>query len=291
MINYGRIIDIDELTRTVTLKSQGRLKTLYIQRSLFNQFYKFLMPDHYIVYTTRPPRSIKHQHHDNVKDLLRIIKPTKRKRRVLYSHDKIQNQLKLFINSLGNRMYLDMEMSMHPYTVDKYFTQEIIQVGYVLVDENDNVIEKYRAFIKPKLHETLTKRTLKFLDLTQQDIDQGIDFTLFYNHLKAHLKKYNPAIIVWGKNDEIALKEATEIHKLKPLNGKIRFVNLLKLHKNYYRLKDDLGLLTAYKLYGGTLDNQRHDALDDALMTKIIYEGFKAVINEEAPLPTLLQKS
>ena len=287
MIKYGIIREIDAFERIVIIETRKRIRTLYLPRSLFHQFDNFFMPGNSIVYTTRPPRSLKHQYHDNVKDVIKIIKPHRPKPKVLYSHQNIKSQMKDFINTLGAKMYLDIEMSMHPYTVDKSFTQEIIQVGYILVDHQDNVIEHYKAFIKPKLHQTLTRRTLKFLDLTQNDIDEGISFIDFYNHFKQQLENYNPAIIVWGKNDEMAIQDAIKIHHLNAFSKPLRYINLLKLHKTYYRLKDDLGLLNAYKLYGGNSESQRHDALDDANMTKFIFENFARVVNKTQALPRL----
>ncbi len=285
MIKYGTIEAIDDFERTLVIKTRKRAKTLYLPRSLYNQFNAFFQVGNTLFYTTRTPRSSKHLYHDNVKDVLKILQPAKRRPKLLYSHQSIKEQMQDFINQLGAKMYLDIEMSMHPYTVDKSFTQEIIQVGYILVDAQHQIIEKYKAFVQPKLHQTLTKRTLKFLDLTQEDIDQGDTFETFYSHFKHQLEHYNPAIIVWGKNDEMAIHDALKIHQLTPLTNSLRFVNLLKLHKTYYHLKDDLGLLNAFKLYGGQSDKQRHDALDDANMTKVIFENFARVVNKQQPHP------
>ena len=58
-------------------------------------------------------------------------------------------------NSFNYKMFLDLEMSMHPYKVDKSFIQEVIQVGYVIVDEEDNIVEKYNQTIQVLLHKKI----------------------------------------------------------------------------------------------------------------------------------------
>jgi sporulation inhibitor KapD len=177
-------------------------------------------------------------------------------------------------------MFLDLEMSMHPYKVDKDFKQEIIQASYYLMDEKNNVIEVYDQLIKPTRHKKLTKRTLKFLKITQEDIENGIDFKEFYDHYKHVIQKYNPAVIVWGRNDFLALKECYKINNLPNIKD-ARYVNLLKLHKNYFHLKNDLGLFNAFSLYEAPLENQAHNALEDAFVTSKIFFGFQAVLNDE----------
>lgn len=247
---------------------------------MFNRYMTYLAPKNMIVINVKINHSTAKKHRTyTIKDVVKIVKPTPRDPLVLYSHDTIINQTKTFVNSLKNTLFLDLEMSMHPYYKDPTFVQEIIQAGYVLVDRHGKTIEKYMAFIQPTKHKKLTKRTLKFLDLTQADIDSGIPYNTFYAHFKQVLKTYNPAIIVWGKNDALALKETANINDLPNINDTSRFVNLLKLHKNIFKLKNDLGLIKAYHLYGYATDTQRHDALEDAEMTKRIFDGFKAYLN------------
>ncbi|MFW6319990.1 MAG: exonuclease domain-containing protein [Bacillota bacterium] len=282
-----KTIDIEE--RLITVSTRKRVLTLYIQRAMFNRYMTYLEPNHMMVANTKI-------HHDTtkqnrmytVKDIIKIVKPTPRRTIILYSHDTIINQTKHFVNSLKNTLFLDLEMSMHPYYKDPHFVQEIIQAGYVLVDSHGNIIEKYMAFIQPTKHKKLTKRTLKFLDLTQDDIDKGIPYDTFYQHFKQLLKTYNPAIIVWGKNDALALKETANVNDLPNINDRSRFVNLLKLHKNVFKLKNDLGLLKANQLYGYPTDTQRHDALEDAEMTKRIFDGFKAYLNDSITIDKTL---
>ncbi|MCR5307716.1 MAG: hypothetical protein K6E24_01810, partial [bacterium] len=69
------------------------------------------------------------------------------------------------------------------------------------------------------------------------------------------------------------LKICYEINNLEALTP--NFINLLQVHKNYYNLKNDLGLFDAYKQYTGENLNQEHDALEDAFMTKNVFFEFK----------------
>ncbi len=278
---YGTIESINTDDRTVVIQQRKRKQTIYFQRAMFQKYLKYLQPNHTIVYGLKiHHKPYKAEQKYTVKDVYKILKKTSRKTIVLYSHSQLVDQTKHFINKLDYKLFLDLEMSMHPYYVQKDFIQEVIQAGFVLVDRDDQVIETYKTFIQPTKHKKLTKRTLKFLNITQEDVDTGITYKAFYDTFKEKIETYNPAIIVWGKNDHLALQETSDVNDLPGFDRASRFINLLKLHKNVFRLKNDIGLLNAYKLYGNESDSQLHDALEDALMTKDIFIGFKAYLND-----------
>ncbi len=276
----GRILDINEEERIITLKVKHRLQHFYLQRSLMNTIGKYLCISRFIQFVVKEePRAYRTYKVQNIDHVLRIMEIRYRKNIVYYDFKNIKKGTKNLVNKLDNKMFLDLEMSMHPYKVDRSFKQEIIQVGYVLVDKNNNQLEEYNEMIQPTLHKKITKRTQKFLQITQEDVDQGIPFTEFYKHFTEVIDKYKPAIIVWGRNDFLALRESYSINKVPSLRKKTRYINLLKLHKNYFNLRNDLGLFNALNLYTTREDTQVHHALDDAKVTKEIFEGFKKTIN------------
>ncbi len=286
---YGRIQALDDKQRILTLAAHERVYRIYLERGLFARHMMHLQVGHRVLLTLAPRKQRTPKW--KVQHIHKIYGQNPRNR-IVFSQKSIVSETKELLNSMRHMMFLDMEMSMHPYYLDKHFTQEIIQVGYVIVDHHNHLLKRVSTFIQPHKHPTLSKRTLKFLSLSQSDVDNGVTFKTFYDEFAHDIKTYQPAIIVWGKNDHIALKEALQIHDLKEVEG-LRFVNLLQLHKNVFLYKDDLGLLKAYELYGHQLEHtQKHDALEDALMTYKIFQGMKDVLNKKRPNPhPRIQKS
>lgn len=276
----GRIYEINEEEKIITLKFENRLMYFYLQRSLHLRIEKYITINRFIQFVINDePRMYHGIKVYNIEYILKIMEIRYRKNIVYYDMKNIKNGTKTLLNSLTNKMFLDLEMSMHPYSADKHFTQEIIQVGIYLVDANNNLIEKYCELIKPKLHPELTRRTLKFLKITQEEIEKGIEYIDFYKHFKYLIETYNPAIIVWGRNDFLALRDSYKINKVPNLHHKTRYINLLKLHKNYFNLRNDLGLFNALKIYSGQETLQTHNALEDAIVTFNIYKGFKKIVD------------
>lgn len=281
-IYSGRILSYDEENRIISMVVKDRIRYFYLQRSLLNKISKYIELSRFIQFTITDEDRIYRRHKVSTVDyIVKIMEIRYRKNIVYYDIKNIKRGTKHLINSLDIKMFLDLEMSMHPYKVDKTFKQEIIQVGYRLEDEAGTVIESYNQVIQPTIHKKLTRRTLKFLEITQDDVDKGINFNEFYKHFLDVVKVYNPAIIVWGRNDFLALKQAYEINKLPSIHEQTRYINLLKLHKNYFNLKNDLGLFNALKLYEDVEDIQAHNALEDAIVTSKIFYGFKKVLNHK----------
>jgi sporulation inhibitor KapD len=278
----GRVRSFDEENRIISMYVKDRVKYFYIQRSLLNRVSKYIDYNRFFQFTvTNDEQRIYRNHKVKTVDyIIKIMEIRYRKNIVYYDMKDIQNGTRIMINKIGYKMFLDLEMSMHPYKVDKDFKQEIIQASYYLMDSENKVIEVYDQLIKPTRHTTLTRRTLKFLKITQEQIDEGVDFSEFYHHFKRVVNKYNPAIVVWGRNDFLALEEGYRINDLPDLKSN-RYVNLLKLHKNYFNLKNDLGLFNAYGLYEAPLEDQAHNALEDAYVTSKIFYGFKEVLNDQ----------
>ncbi|MGM0436410.1 MAG: exonuclease domain-containing protein [Bacillota bacterium] len=279
---YGKILDVDTRKRTIAIVYKGKKHTLYFQRSLFNTYLPFLKENHFAVLKVEDARVRRGVKQSTVREIVKLIQAIGGKRRVLFSIRNLRRDMREFVRNLGKKLYLDFEMTMHPYRPDKFFTQEIIQMGYILVDEKGEVLKRFEGYIRPTKHKKLTKRTLKFLKINQADVDQGVDFNTFYEHLKAIIMTHDPAIIVWGKNDYLALNDAYRLNNVPSLAQESRFVNLLELHKIYFRYKNDLGLKNAFTMYGNTLEEQRHDAYEDAWMTKKVFEGFKRTILKDA---------
>ena len=163
-------------------------------------------------------------------------------------------------------------MSMPSYYYTGTHQAEIVQVGYLLTDKNLNVIKKDDYYLKPANGRFVSKRTLKFLKVKREVFNTAKEYNYFYEDLKGMLKTYKPKIVVWGKNDILVLKDSYKINKKDALTTSKNFIDLLKIHKNYFNLKEELGLFKAYETYYNKTLTQSHDAYEDA---KIMLEVFK----------------
>lgn len=194
---------------------------------------------------------------------------------IMHDIDALRTDMLDVIRHVKHFAYLDFEMSMPAFSKRGNHQTEIIQFGVVITDEHHQILEKHTSYVFKKRHGLLSDRTLKFLKIDQESYLEGaISYLSFYDIMKGIQQKFQPKWIVWGKNDIQVFNDSFVLHEQTPLVQSEDFMDLLKLHKDYYSLKDDLGLLKAFQLYHKEDIHQKHDALDDAMMTALIMRGF-----------------
>ncbi len=280
---YGILHKVIEPKRLIAIKEKRTVKYYYMSKGMFKNFMMYFQEGIYVFITVQKKSRVYKGHTvNNIISIDKVLSPDKKNPKIYYDISIIKSGVKQIVNNKRNKLFIDFEMSMPPYTNYKTFQSEIIQVGYVLIDELGFEIERYSSYIKPKIHPQISKRTVKFLHIDQADIDTGIDYKDFYMRFTKLNHDYNPMIFVWGKNDQLELNKMNKLHKLKSFNRVAQFIDLLNLHKTYFRLHNDLGLFKAYNIYSDIdLSNQKHDALEDALVTWKTFDYFKMVCDNK----------
>ncbi len=278
---FGIIHGVIESKRIIAIRHAKKIKFYYMSKSMFKQFMQYFQPGIYIFMTIKSQeRLYRDLIVQNIVAIDKLLAPNKNKPTIYYDISIIKSGIKSLVNQNRNRLFIDFEMSMPPYSNYQNFVSEIIQVGYIVTDENGNKLEEFSSYIKPKLVPEISIRTKKFLHIDQSSVDSGNTYEFLHKNLWEIQKKYNPIVYVWGKNDQLEINKLNRIHKLNNFTKHMQFIDLLNLHKLYFGLKNDLGLFNAYNIYSNEdLTTQKHDALEDALVTKEIFYGFKEVCN------------
>lgn len=194
----------------------------------------------------------------------------------IYNLKELRKDMKSVLTQYEYFLFLDCEMSMPGYKQTK-FTPEIIQVGFILSDINGKVYEDMGYYVLPNQEDAINKRTIKFLNLDELEFfGKAKPYHVFYHDLKKLMEKYNPKIVVWGKNDIQAINLGYLINEVEPVTHEKDFIDLLKLHKDYFNLQNDIKLFDAYKKYYNADDSlvQDHNARTDAIITKDVFDAF-----------------
>lgn len=269
-----RIIDsINTKYHTFYMVIEGRKIGFYLTKRLSKTFFDYLKKGVLVDFEIADRRKkINQQWHYQVAYFNKI--QSLHPKYIYYDLNQLRHDMKDVLDKNEYYLFIDFEMTMPGYR-QRRFTPELIQAGYVLSKANEKIFLKDSMYIKPKLMDHLSKRTLKFLKIDPVKFDKkAVAYTVFYRKFKRIIKKYHPKLVVWGKNDISVLDDSYRIHQKEALTQSTDFIDLLKLHKDYYNLKNDLGLFNAYKTYYESNDLQKHDAFDDALVTKHVFDAF-----------------
>lgn len=260
------------------LKTKNKLTYYYLQRNLLKKFGRFLFPGVFISITVDDePKKYKEICCYTINSFNEISNRNFKKPIIYYSIDLFRNGIKEILNKIDNIVFLDFEFNMQEYYPIKNFSSEIIEVGYCLCDKDLNTIKQENIFLNPTKYKKITKRTMKFLNYSKDQLLQRKTYSEFYDEFTNIVNKYDPYFIVWGKNDIASIKQSFIINKVK--NIKFKFIDLSQMHVNYYNLKNMPGLFKMAESYNDIeLPKQTHNALEDALMTKLVFSKFKEAI-------------
>ena len=273
------VVDVNKKSKYFSIIDGGRKYFYYLPNRLATVFIEYLEKG--LIIDFEAVDNVKIINNRKAYEVSRIIEIAQvNPHKVFFSHKELQQEMKKVLFSVDYFLVTDFEMSMANYK-QKGYSAEIIQAGFVLINKKGETLDEMNNYILPVNPAAINKFTLRFLDLNfDKYLDQAIEYFEFYERLKAVIEKYNPKIVIWGKNDLIVLNESYKLNNMKPITKDKNFIDLLKLHKDYYGIKDDIGLFKTYKTYYKELENQRHDALEDAFVTKEILLAFLKIMEE-----------
>lgn len=269
-----RIIhSINDKTKVFYLILEGKKIGFYLSNRLAKVFFPYLHEGVLVDFEIQEKtKKIGHEHVYQVAFFEQIISLDPF--HVHYDLHKLRKEMQEVLIQDRYYLFIDFEMTMPGYK-EINFKPEIIQVGYLLAKAKENPLLQEGYYVAPLPQTTLSRRTKKFLSLDElKFFEEAISYQVFYERLKNIMDQYHPKLVVWGKNDMTALDDSYQIHQVLPLTFTEDFIDLLKLHKDYFNLKDDLGLFKAYQTYYDVAIDQSHDAIDDAHVTKLVFDAF-----------------
>ena len=280
---YGKIINTIPEERIVKIEYNGRLIYLYMSRKLFKDFGPYFYNKPYIfVETSEKGRRLGDILVYDVESFVKVVEPNLRERKVFYDISTIKKGVKSLLEKIEYKMFLDLEFSLPAYYQSMPHIAEIVQYGIVVEDKDGNIVFEDSSLVNPKKVYSLNNRTLKFLSRKREEFDDAISYNEFYEILKDVINKYDPKIVAWGRSDMLALEQSFKLNNVKALPIRKKYINIMQVIKNYYNLKDEMGLFQTYQeMSGVSLEPQQHDALEDAVLTREIYRMFKVKVNDD----------
>lgn len=280
---YGKIVETMPKERVVKILSGKRMYYLYMSRKFFRDFGPYFFHKPYIfVNVSQEKKQYGSYYCYEIISFNRIVVSQKKGKKVFYNISTIRKGVKRLINNTTYKIFLDLEFSLPSYYQTMRHTPEIVQYGIVVEDEDGDIVFEDGSLVMPQKHYSLNQRTFKFLNKNRKDFDNACSYIEFYQLLERLIDTYDGKIIAWGKNDILTLEQSFKLNRLKPLDLRNRYINLMQVVKNYFNYKTDLGLFNTYEEMSGVAhDEQIHDALEDALITREIYRMFKDIVDSE----------
>lgn len=173
-----------------------------------------------------------------------------------------------------NYIILDLEATCWQDRSLKY-PNEIIEIGAVKINDQQEVIGEFNAFIQPKLHPELSTFCTELTTIEQRDIDEASEFksviTDFWDWINLD-EDY--LLCSWGFYDRSQFKKDCELHELNTAWLK-HHISLKHQYATINNLKRPIGMGGALKKEKITLEGTHHRGIDDAKnISKIFLSNF-----------------
>ncbi len=268
----GQIHHVSRDYKLISIQIVNKLEFFYLQPRFVKEFRSYLYRGVFVVFTCDEKRfKLRKKFVSRIIAFEKII-GNRYHRKFSYFDQKISKHSIIDrINQYNYRLFLDLEMTLQR---SKQESEEIIQIGAILVDNNDQEVLTYNKYLRPTQIGSISHRTLEFLSIDEDKIYQGISYQQFYEDFKIILLHYKPSVVVWGNNDKYALDKSYTINKVSPIFVNEDFINMQQVLKMFYNFNHELGLFTTARIYDIDCGNQLHDAYDDARVTRLIFNKF-----------------
>jgi len=156
------------------------------------------------------------------------------------------------------------------------FQSEIIEIGAVKIDENQQIVDEFNAFVKPVLNPELSEFCTKLTSINQEQIDSAAEFAVVLGHFKTWIgmdEKY--FLCSWGFYDKKQFTADCDLHKI-DIAWLKNHMSIKHQHAGLKKLKHPVGLGYAIGYEGMKFEGKAHRGIDDARnIARIFLKYFK----------------
>ena len=164
----------------------------------------------------------------------------------------------------------------------KICTNEIIEIGASMLDENLWEIGKFQLYVKPEYNDVIVPKISRLTGITNEMVANAPTFSIAFRQFTNWCLSIKDDVMIyaWSNTDysqvmkEIQLKEyrlSEEEHNLLD-QGWTDFQNEFDIHLGFER---QISLKLALDMAGIDFNGRQHDALDDARNTAKLLRIFK----------------
>jgi DNA polymerase III epsilon subunit-like protein len=158
---------------------------------------------------------------------------------------------------------------------------EIIQLGAIKLDENFKEVATLNSLIKPSIYSSINPYVCEITGITLDILKDAVPFSEVYKEFTQLINDEPSVLCVWGMSDIKELFRNIEYHKLDICNVPKQYINLQRHASKYFNCPKgiNIGLQNAVELLKLPLNNQFHDAFNDAYYTAEIFKKLYNTVN------------
>ncbi|WP_294403536.1 3'-5' exonuclease [uncultured Clostridium sp.] len=150
---------------------------------------------------------------------------------------------------------------------------EIIQIGAVKLDDNFEIIDTFSKLVKPSLYKEIHPFICELTSITTDMVEDEELFPKVYGDFMKFIGNDDFIMCVWGIDDIKQLLRNIKFHGLNVHNNFKKYIDIQVLASKKFNTPkgNRLGLKTAVEFWNIPIENDFHDALNDAVYTAQVF--------------------
>ena len=150
-----------------------------------------------------------------------------------------------------------------------YLEGEIIEIGAVKFDENDEMLDSFKAFISPKYYRKLNRNVARLTGIAEDDILHGQSFIIAFREFLEWCGE-DAVYLTWSNNDLRVMRQNLRVYGMDPAEYITQVFDLQQMFDNQILHEGrSCGLSEALEKVGEE-GMEAHDALHDAVNTFLV---------------------
>ena len=195
---------------------------------------------------------------------------------------------------------LNLECNQMPLD-DRIFTEkslsEIIEIGAVKINEDFDIVDTFKVYVKPSIYKYLSNRIIEKTDISKNDLEDGFDFNKTIEGLKKWIGEEDSVLCLWANDGIKILYQSFDFFKTK-ITLQDLFTDFLDVQletAKYFKLWNQPSQALAVEkleiLIENDISSKVYDSLDKAYCTAHVLKALnkKDVVFEIIELDSLKQ--
>lgn len=152
---------------------------------------------------------------------------------------------------------------------------EIIEIGAVCVDDDQNTLDEFCAFVRPRLHPTLSDFCKQLTSIRQEQVDQAQEFPQVLTQFQAWIAGFQDEYLLcsWGHYDRSQFIRDCQLHGLDTAWVQ-RHISLKHQYGELKGQRRPPGMRAALQTENIPLEGTHHRGIDDARNIAKIFKKY-----------------
>lgn len=181
--------------------------------------------------------------------------------------------------------HIVVDLEMNPISFGEearaFGTNEVIEIGAVMLDENLTEIASFRTYVKPQFNTGIVKKITKLTGITDEMVANAPYFNTAFRMFTSWCLGTGEDFVIhaWSRSDYLQIVSETEMKKYEADESEALVLD--KEWDDFQHMFDkqmgferQLSLKTALDMAGIDFEGRAHDALDDARNTAELLHVF-----------------